>query len=137
MGLFWLINNYSEQILGWYLQLWRYYLIFASMKIKNIDQTAESVCELMNLLSNRHRLMILCFLTESERSVGELADCLDVREAVVSQHLAILRRERIVKARRDGQTMYYQIIREDVGQLLEFLYETYCSPTAKKTKHQK
>lgn len=76
--------------------------------------------------------MILCYLVESEKSVGELAELLAVREAVISQHLAILRRDRIVKARRDGQTMHYRIIRKDVSKLLAFLYKTYCGPAAPK-----
>lgn len=70
--------------------------------------------------------MILCLLTEGEKSVGQLAEALGIRDTAVSQQLAVLRRERIVKARRDGQTMYYRIVRDDVGRLLDFLYENYC-----------
>lgn len=102
------------------------------MKIKEINNAAETVCEMMNLLSNQNRLMILCHLVEDEKSVGELAYLLDVREAVISQHLAILRRHRIVKANRDGQTMFYRIVRDDARKLLTFLYKTYCGPAAQK-----
>lgn len=107
------------------------------MKIQAIEQAAESVCNIMTLLSNRHRLMILCLLTEGELSVGDLAVGLSVREALVSQHLTILRRDQIVKARRDGQTMYYRIIREDIGRLLEFLHDAYCRPATNRNKKSK
>lgn len=91
-----------------------------------MKQSADQVCELMTLLSNRSRLMILCELIETEKSVGQLAEAIDARETAVSQQLAVLRRERIVKARRQGQTMFYRIVRDDVGDLLEYLYAAYC-----------
>ena len=74
--------------------------------------------------------MILCLLSEGEKSVGQLAKEIDVRETAVSQHLAVLRRERIVKARREGQTMYYRIVRPDVSELLEHLYQSFCGDLA-------
>ena len=74
--------------------------------------------------------MILCLLTEGEKSVGELAEAIGARDTAVSQQLAVLRRERIVKARREGQTMNYRIVRPDVAELLDFLYATYCGEAA-------
>lgn len=91
----------------------------------------------MTLLSNRSRLMILCLLTEGEKSVGQLADAIGSRETAVSQQLAILRRERIVKARRQGQTMFYRIVRADVGDLLDFLYANYCGGTPGKKEYDR
>lgn len=100
------------------------------MKINEINATADEICEIMTLLSNRSRLMILCLLTEGEKSVGQLAEAIGSRDTAVSQQLAVLRRERIVKARREGQTMFYRIVREDIGKMLAFLYDTYCGPDA-------
>lgn len=100
------------------------------MNINEITTNAEDVCETLSLLANKSRLMILCQLTEGEKSVGDLAGAIGARETAVSQQLAIMRRERIVKARRDGQTMFYRIIREDIGDLLEFLHATYCGTAA-------
>ncbi len=70
--------------------------------------------------------MILCLLTEGEKSVGQLADAIEAREAAISQQLAVLRRERIVKARREAQTMFYRMVDPDVAEVLEFLYAKYC-----------
>ena len=100
------------------------------MNIKEMKPAADDICEIMTLLSNRSRLMILCLLTEGEKSVGQLAEAINARDTAVSQQLAVLRRERIVKARREGQTMFYRIVREDIGQLLAFLYQTYCGDAA-------
>ena len=100
------------------------------MNINEINTTADDICEIMTLLSNRSRLMILCLLSESEKSVGELAQAIGSRDTAISQQLAVLRRERIVKARREGQTMYYRIVRDDIGKMLAFLYDTYCADGA-------
>ena len=96
------------------------------MKIKDMQSAADQVCELMTLLSNRNRLIILCLLTEGEKSVGQLAQDIGARDTAVSQHLAVLRRERIVKARREGQTMFYRIIDPKVAEVLNFLYARFC-----------
>ena len=96
------------------------------MNIQKLEAASAQVCDLMTVLSNKTRLMILCQLVEGEKSVGELARLTGTRETVASQHLARLRRERIVMPRRDGQTIYYRLDREDVRALMTFLHDTYC-----------
>ena len=100
------------------------------MNIKEMKSGADEVCDLMTLLSNRSRLMILCLLTEGEKSVGQLAEAIKARDTAVSQQLAVLRRERIVRPRRDGQTMFYRIIDPKVAEVLEFLYVKFCGAAA-------
>ena len=56
--------------------------------------------------------MIMCQLIEGEKSVGQLAGFLDARESTVSQHLALLRKDRLVATRREGQTIFYSIASE-------------------------
>lgn len=91
---------------------------------------AEKVSDLMKVLSNKNRLMILCQLVEGEKSVGELAELLGARGPAMSQQLALLRKDGLVKSRREGQTIYYGLVREDVSELMAFLYDTYCSDQA-------
>lgn len=89
---------------------------------------ADEASELLKALSNQHRLLILCQLIEGEKSVGQLADFLGIRDSTVSQHLALLRREKIIAGRRDGQTIWYRIESEPARQVMEILYGAYCSP---------
>jgi DNA-binding transcriptional ArsR family regulator len=96
------------------------------MKLEDMKVAAERVSELMKLLANKHRLLVLCQLAEGEKSVGELARLLGVREPAMSQQLAVLRREGLVRPRRQAQTIHYALARDDVGRLMEFLYATYC-----------
>ena len=93
---------------------------------------ARKAAGMLKALSHEGRLLILCLLADGERSVSEIETIMDMPQAAVSQQLAVLRRERIVTARRDAQTMFYRIVREDIGQLLVFLNDTYCGDAAHK-----
>ena len=96
------------------------------MNVADMAATAGEVSELMKVLSNKHRLMVLCQLVDGEKSVGQLAKLLGLREPAMSQQLAMLRREGLVRPRREAQTIYYALARDDVRQLMAFLYDTYC-----------
>jgi DNA-binding transcriptional ArsR family regulator len=100
------------------------------MKIKLADMfaAADDASLLLKALANRHRLIIVCQLIERERSVGELAALLNIRDSTVSQHLALLRKDGLVTARRDGQTIWYSIGSPQARELVRTLYRVYCAP---------
>ena len=93
-----------------------------------MNAAAEKASELLKSLANRHRLLIVCQLIEGERSVGDLADFLGIRDSTVSQHLALLRKDGLVAARRDGQTIWYSISSPPARAVIETLYRIYCAP---------
>jgi len=100
------------------------------MKIEpdQMHTSAIAAEELLKAMANRHRLMILCQLIEGERSVGELAELLKLRDSTVSQHLALLRKDGMVATRREGQTIWYSIASEPARKLVETLYQIFCAP---------
>lgn len=93
-----------------------------------MQPVADDVAELMKTLAHSGRLMALCALTEEERSVGELAEQLDLTTQAMSQQLAILRNKGLVRTRRDGQTIYYALADTRLEHLISTLYDTYCRP---------
>ena len=95
---------------------------------------ADDAAVLLKALSNRHRLLIICQLVGGERSVGELADFLGIRDSTVSQHLALLRKDGLVIARRDGQTIWYSIGSAPALAVLKALHDIYCAaPSCQKS----
>jgi DNA-binding transcriptional ArsR family regulator len=98
-----------------------------NINVAAMEQAADRAGDLLKALANRHRLLIVCQLIERERSVGELAELLAIRVPTVSQHLALLRKDGIVAARRDGQTIWYSIASAPARQLLETLHRVYCA----------
>lgn len=75
--------------------------------------------------------MILCHLSDGEKSVGELESLLQIRQAAVSQMLARLRDEQLVSTRRDGKTVYYSLADDNTQRVIGLMYELFCQPKAK------
>src|SRR6266567_7976216 len=99
-----------------------------------MQSAAGEATELLKSLANPNRLLILCQLIDGERSVGELAAFLGVRDSTVSQHLALLRKDGLVQARRDAQTIYYAIASDPAREVLKVLYQVYCAPLKAKRR---
>lgn len=93
-----------------------------------MEAAADQASELLKALSNRHRLMIVCQLLDGERSVGQMAETLGLRDSTVSQHLALLRKDGLVSSRRDAQTIFYSIASEPAREVLSALYKVFCPP---------
>ena len=60
----------------------------------------------------------LCHLSEREHSVTELCQLVGLSQSALSQHLAKLRRDNLVKTRRSAQTVFYSVASPDVAPLL-------------------
>jgi ArsR family transcriptional regulator len=85
-----------------------------------VARSAE-MAAFLKALGHDGRLAIMCYLGSGPKSVGELEALLSAKQAVVSQHLARLRLEGLVTARREGQTIYYSILDPKVTDLLWLL----------------
>lgn len=88
----------------------------------------ENGARLYRALGNIKRLEILFFLLGKELNVGELEKLVGISQSALSQHLAILRAENIVKTRREAQTIYYSIRNDKVIKLLRFMDKLYNQP---------
>jgi len=73
------------------------------------DRLYQLHAELCKVFTEPKRLRIMALLGESERSVNELAVNVGARPSTVSQHLAVMRHNGLVQARRDGRTIFYSL----------------------------
>ena len=80
---------------------------------------------LLKALANPKRLEVLWHLREGEHSVGALEKKIGLSQSALSQHLAVLRGEDIVKTRRVAQTIYYSIKNFQVIKILGLLKSFY------------
>ena len=76
---------------------------------------------LLKALGNDRRLEILYQLYDKECNVGELEKKVKLSQSALSQHLAVLRKEEIVKTRRVAQTIYYSIKDSRTKAILDLL----------------
>lgn len=96
------------------------------LDIQVMHERAEDAVAMLKAIANQNRLLLLCQMVEGERSVNELAEVLDLPQSVVSQHLSLLRREGLVKGRREAQSIYYGIEDERVHRVMGTLFEVFC-----------
>lgn len=90
---------------------------------------AQAASAFLKAMAHEGRLMILCHLSSGEKSVTELEQLLQSRQAAVSQQLARLRLEGIVSCRRDGKTMFYALQDPKAARLIALVYDMFCAGT--------
>lgn len=93
---------------------------------EDLRANAKQATSLLKALANENRLMILCYLDDRELCVTELNACLDLSQSALSQHLAILRKDNLVKTRRESQTIYYSLNGEEAKKIISTLQQMYC-----------
>ncbi len=96
--------------------------------LEQMSEAADKASALMRTLGHKGRLLVLCQLATGEKSVGELSDSLGIPQSPLSQHLARMRKEGLVKTRREAQTIFYSLKAHDAGKIIECLYALYCAP---------
>ena len=95
--------------------------------MSEMEEKAEEAARLLATLANSKRLLALCHLLQGEKSVGHLAELVDLSQSALSQHLARLRDLEIVETRREAQTVYYRLSSDEVTAILETLYRLFCA----------
>jgi DNA-binding transcriptional ArsR family regulator len=95
------------------------------MKMKTLSENSASAAALLSALANPKRLLILCNLVNGEVPVGVLANQVGLSQSALSQHLSKLRAQKLVRTRRDAQTIYYSSNSAQVLTLLGALESLY------------
>jgi len=98
------------------------------MNITEIERHIESAAALLKALSNKRRLSIVCALYRGEKSVGELEQIVGLSQSALSQHLARLRYDDLVRTRRRAQTIYYSLSDQKIIVIMRALHHLYCTP---------
>ena len=96
--------------------------------LRKLAKQAGDAAQLLKMLANEKRLLILCFLAvRGEMTVGELVGVVKLSQSALSQHLAKLRADGLVEFRRASQTLHYRVTDQRALRLLQVLKEIYCS----------
>ncbi|MDP4529743.1 metalloregulator ArsR/SmtB family transcription factor [Alkalimonas delamerensis] len=97
------------------------------MNLQEMRKNSAKAAKLLKAIANERRLLILCYLLEGEMSVGEMNERLELSQSALSQHLALLRRNQLVKTRKEAQTVYYRIESDEVKAVMKVLHDLYCA----------
>ncbi len=81
------------------------------------ERTAAQVAELFGAFSDTSRVRIISALSNCEMSVSALAQTVGISESAVSHHMRGLRQMRLVRARKDGRQVFYELDDDHVAAL--------------------
>ncbi len=97
-----------------------------------LETKALAVAKFLKSMANPARLLVLCQLADGEKSVSELERAVPLSQSALSQHLALLRRAKIVTTRRAGQNVYYLLTSPEAIDVMHTLCDVFCrsSPSA-------
>ncbi|MBY5838236.1 winged helix-turn-helix transcriptional regulator [Rhizobium leguminosarum] len=95
------------------------------METSDLADHTNVAAALLSAMANPKRLLILCSLVKGEVAVGVLATQVGLSQSALSQHLSKLRAQKLVKTRRDAQTIYYSSTSEPVIKILATLEDIY------------
>jgi DNA-binding transcriptional ArsR family regulator len=96
-------------------------------ELKELAKQAGDAAQLLKLLGNEKRLLVLCFLAaRGEMTVGELVGVVKLSQSALSQHLAKLRADGLVAFRRTSQTLHYRVADKRALHVLQVLKEIFC-----------
>lgn len=88
---------------------------------------AAIATRLLKVMANADRLMLLCQLSQGEKSVTELEQALDIRQPTLSQQLTVLREAELVSTRREGKNIYYRVSSKSALALMQVLSQEICN----------
>jgi DNA-binding transcriptional ArsR family regulator len=92
--------------------------------------SADQASQLMKAMANTDRLMLLCQLSQGEKSVSELETNLNLRQPSLSQQLTVLREAQLVSTRREGKNVYYSIGSPAALAVIQVLHREFCQKPA-------
>ena len=96
-----------------------------AVSLETLQNRANIASDMLKAMAHESRLVILCLLYQSEKSVTELESILDLRQPTISQQLARLRNDKLVTTRRDGKMIYYSIASKEASFIVELLCQLY------------
>jgi len=87
----------------------------------DLEARAEEVAALLKQMANKRRLLILCRLAAGKATVSELGAVAGLSQSAISQHLAKMRKDGLVRGEKDGLQIHYSIVDPHCLDLLNHL----------------
>ncbi len=92
-----------------------------------MEAQAKKIADLLKLLANEHRLLILCALLNGELSVGEIHQYTpNITASALSQHLSQMKTAGILSSEKQGMNVYYRIQDKRIIALIDTIEKEYC-----------
>jgi DNA-binding transcriptional ArsR family regulator len=104
-----------------------------ALDMPTMRRAAVRASNLLRVLANPDRLLLLCQLSEGECCVSELEGLLGIQQPTLSQQLGVLREEGLVETRREGKLIFYSICSDEALTVLNVLCRQFRTSEEKET----
>jgi DNA-binding transcriptional ArsR family regulator len=92
-----------------------------------IDLMHNSICQ---ALADPTRILILYHIKEKPLCVNELVEAVNIPQSTISRHLGVLRNKNIVKTRREGAAVFYELAEQRIIDVLDIMRSIVASQLA-------
>ena len=97
------------------------------MELNEMKETATEVAEILKTMAHSERLMVLCQLVDGEVGAGQLQENSTLSQSAFSQHLSVLRKNNLVKVRKESQSVFYSLADKRIEALIASFYTIFCN----------
>lgn len=95
-------------------------------KLDGLVANCELTAKTLKALAHPHRLQLLCYMGQGEKTVGELVELCGASQSIVSQFLGRMKSEGLVTSIKEGQFVRYRIADQRVSRLMKALQAIFC-----------
>lgn len=98
----------------------------SNIDVEEMAKRSQALALILKKMSHPERLMVLCQLVDGEMGVGELQKRTTLSQSAFSQHLAVLRKQGIVKIRKEAHQVFYSLSDPQIITLLKCMHKIFC-----------
>lgn len=96
------------------------------MQLEKMQDNAQAAADILKTMAHPERLLVLCQLVEGEVGAGALQANSSLSQSAFSQHLSVLRKQKLVTTRKDAQQVFYTLNDPRIRTLLEAMHSSFC-----------
>ncbi len=96
------------------------------MQFEEMQENAQVAADILKTMAHPERLLVLCQLVEGEVGAGALQANSLLSQSAFSQHLSVLKKQRLVTTRKDAQQVFYTLNDPRIKNLLEAMHSSFC-----------
>ncbi|MGE5626601.1 MAG: ArsR/SmtB family transcription factor [Solirubrobacterales bacterium] len=91
-------------------------------------ENAKAIAELLKVMANENRMLIVCYLLEGPMTVSQLHSKINhLTQSALSQHLSILKAHKILDSEKRGLCITYSIQDHRIKNFIQVLKDNYCN----------
>lgn len=94
-----------------------------NIEIPPSDEDLETIANFFHVMSDKTRLKILSLLERGELCVSCIADTLNMTQSAVSHQLALMKRMKLIKAKKEGRNIIYKLADEHINIVFDIAYK--------------